>query len=490
MQQLSGGDALFLKVELENFPMHIGGVSVYDQSTAPGGIVRFKDILHMLEGRLDQSPIFKRKLLEVPMNWDEPYWIEDDNFDIEFHVRHIALPKPGDWRQLCIQAARLHARPLDRTRPLWEIYVIEGLNNVEGVPEGSFALYTKIHHCAMDGVSGVQFFGALHELSAAGRSVAAELAPCPTPSRSRMLGNAYMKGLRRSTDIWKLMGSISPTRKRIREAKESGDVLESGDVPSTRFNGPLSGHRVVDSVRYDFETIRAVKNTLPGATINDVVLTIVSGALRKYLSAHNELPDEPLVTGCPIDVRDESEREAGGNMIGMMSVNLNSDIDDAWERFEAVHNAAISAKNYAQVLGPRIGMDIAETVPTGIQSAVIRMSVGARLTERSAMMNTVVTNVPGSPVQLYMCGARQVDAIGMGPVLPGTGLFHTVSSFVLNKQGSITISFVACREVMPDPAFYAQCLRESFEDLTDAALGKGAPSKARSTKNKALTEPA
>ena len=483
MQQLSGGDALFLKVELENFPMHIGGVSIYDQSTAPDGIVRFKDILRMLEGRLDQSPIFKRKLQEVPMNWDEPYWVDDDNFDIEFHVRHIALPKPGDWRQLCIQAARLHARPLDRTRPLWEIYVIEGLNNVEGVPKGSFALYTKIHHCAMDGVSGVQFFAALHELSADSvtERPPADIPACPTPSRSRMLGNAYIKGLRRSTDIMKLMGSISPTRKRIRAARESGDVLESGEVPSTRFNGPLSGHRVVDSVRYDFEAIRAIKNTLEGATVNDVVLAIVSGALRKYLSAHNELPEEPLVTGCPIDVRDESEREAGGNMIGMMSVNLNSDIDDAWERFEAVHNAAISAKNFAEVLGPRIGMDIAETVPTGIQSAIIRMSVGARLTERSAMMNTVVTNVPGSPVQLYMCGARQVDAIGMGPVLPGTGLFHTVSSFVLNKQGSITISFVACREVMPDPAFYAQCLRDSFDDLAAAALGEEALAPAAET---------
>ncbi len=489
MQQLSGGDALFLKVELDNFPMHIGGVSIYDQSTAPDGIVRFKDILRMLEGRLDQSPIFKRKLQQVPMNWDEPYWVDDDNFDIEFHVRHIALPKPGDWRQLCIQAARLHARPLDRSRPLWEIYVIEGLNNVEGVPEGSFALYTKIHHCAMDGVSGVQFFAALHELSADASTERppADLPACPAPSRGRMLGNAYMKGLKRSTEIWKLMGSISPTRKRIREAKESGDVLESGDVPLTRFNGALSGHRVVDSVRYDFELIRAIKNTIPDATVNDVVLSIVSGALRKYLAAHNELPDEPLVTGCPIDVRDESEREAGGNMIGMMSVNLNTDLEDAWERFEAVHNAAISAKNYAQVLGPRIGMDIAETVPTGIQSAIIRMSVGARLTERSAMMNTVVTNVPGSPVQLYMCGARQVDAIGMGPVLPGTGLFHTVSSFVLNKQGSITISFVACRHVMPDPAFYAQCLRESFDDLASAALGDG---KAASTEHETEAEPA
>ena len=151
IQQLSGPDAMFLHTELKGFPMLIGGVSIYDQSTSPNGTVRFKDILAMFESRLDRSPIFTRKLVEVPFKLDQPYWVEDPAFDLEFHVRHIALPQPGDWRQLCIQVARLHARPLDRGRPLWEAYVIEGLNNVEGVPPGSFALYLKVHHAAADG---------------------------------------------------------------------------------------------------------------------------------------------------------------------------------------------------------------------------------------------------------------------------------------------------------------------------------------------------
>lgn len=158
MKQLTGPDAMFLHNELEGFPMLIGGVSIYDQATSPNGIVRFKDILAMFESRLDRSPIFRRKLAQVPLNLDQPYWVDDANFDLEFHVRHIALPKPGDWRQLCIQVARLHARPLDKGRPLWEAYVIEGLDKVEGVPPGSFALYLKVHHAAIDGASGIKFF--------------------------------------------------------------------------------------------------------------------------------------------------------------------------------------------------------------------------------------------------------------------------------------------------------------------------------------------
>ncbi len=165
MQQLTGQDAMFLHIELDGFPMHIGGVSIYDQSTSPTGKVRFKDILAMFESRLDRSPIFRRKIASVPLNLDQPYWVDDDKFDLEFHVRHIALPAPGDWRQLCIQVARLHARPLDRNAPLWEAYVIEGLNNVEGVPKGSFAMYLKVHHAAMDGASGVKFFAAFNDMS-------------------------------------------------------------------------------------------------------------------------------------------------------------------------------------------------------------------------------------------------------------------------------------------------------------------------------------
>ena len=165
MQQLSGLDSTFLYLETGNTPMHIGSMAIYDQSTAPKGHVAFKDILEFFEKRLHKARSFRQRLAKVPLALDRPYWIEDPDFDLEFHVRHIALPKPGDWRQLCIQAARLHARPLDLTKPLWEAYVIEGLDNVEGVPKGSFALVMKIHHAAIDGVSGAEMAAAIHDLS-------------------------------------------------------------------------------------------------------------------------------------------------------------------------------------------------------------------------------------------------------------------------------------------------------------------------------------
>ena len=162
MRQLSGTDSLFLRLERGNQYMHVAGLGIYDPSTAPDGKVRFKDVLRFFEARLDSLPLFRRRLVTVPLGLDRPYWIEDPDIDIEFHVRHIALPHPGDWRQLCIQVARIHSRPLDRSKPLWEAYVIEGLDNIPGLPSGSFALYLKIHHCAVDGEAGTELIRAIH----------------------------------------------------------------------------------------------------------------------------------------------------------------------------------------------------------------------------------------------------------------------------------------------------------------------------------------
>ncbi len=182
---------MFLHAELDGLPQHIGGVTIYDQSTAPNGKVRFKQILDMLRSRVHLSPIFRRKLAFVPYNLGRPYWVEDPDFDLEYHVRHIALPKPGDWRQLCIMTARIHSQPLRRDKPMWEIYVIEGLNNLAGYPPGCFALLMKVHHCAMDGATGTQFMNIVHDLTPETRDVG-EAPPwiVERPSKARMLGSA------------------------------------------------------------------------------------------------------------------------------------------------------------------------------------------------------------------------------------------------------------------------------------------------------------
>ena len=204
MKQLTGLDASFLYAETPNAPMHISGLSIYDQSTAPGGKVRFKEIIRNTNNRLMGLPVMTRKLAFVPYNLGRPYWVEDPDFDMEYHVRHIALPKPGDWRQLCILTARIHSQPLRRDKPMWEIYVIEGLNNIKGYPSGCFALLMKVHHCAMDGATGTQFMNIVHDITPETRDVG-EAPPwiverLPTP---KMLGRAYM-------DAWRKPGQVLP----------------------------------------------------------------------------------------------------------------------------------------------------------------------------------------------------------------------------------------------------------------------------------------
>ncbi|MFT5483283.1 MAG: diacylglycerol O-acyltransferase [Halieaceae bacterium] len=471
MEQLSGQDAMFLHAELDGLPQHIGGVSIYDQSTAEGGTVRFKQILAMLESRVHLSPIFRRKLVTVPMGLGQPYWAEDQNFDLEYHVRHIALPKPGDWRQLCILVSRLHAQPISRDRPLWEMYVIEGLGGIEPLSDRCFALMLKVHHAAMDGATGAQFMNIMHDLTP---EVVQPEAPGPwlveKPSRTKMLGRAYLDAWKKPAQIFNFARQMVPAYQRIQAGKKKADFRSLDDKEKTRFQGKVSRHRVVDAIRFDFETVRQIKNSSPGATINDAMLTIVSGGLRKYLDSKDELPENSLVTGCPIDVRTDAERGAGGNMVGFMNVSLRSEIEDPVERLAAIHQESISAKSYAQALGPRIAMDITNMVPGNVLSVAMRAASATGLAEAGVVFNTIVTNVPGPPFQMYMCGAELIDSLSFGPLMPGVGLFHIVYSAVQNKRGTITLSFTSCREQMPDPAFYAQCLTEAYEELREASL--------------------
>jgi diacylglycerol O-acyltransferase len=475
MQQLSGQDAMFLHAELDGLPQHIGGVTIYDQSTAPGGKVRFKQILAMLESRLHLSPIFRRKLAFVPFGLGRPYWVEDPDFDIEYHVRHIALPKPGDWRQLCILASRIHSIPLRRDKPMWEIYIIEGLHNIEGIPPDCFAMLMKVHHCAMDGATGTQFMNIMHDVTPKPRD-AGKAPPwvVERPSTLGMLGRAYVDMWSKPGQVLDIAKQTLPAVRRIRQGIEEESFHSLGDKPKTRFQGKISRHRVVEARTFDFGDIRRIKNTLPGTTVNDVMLTIVAGGLRKYLDSKGELPDTSLVTGCPIDVRSAEERTAGGNMVGFMSVSLRTDIEEPLARLEQVHEESMSGKAYAQALGPRFAVDLTDVMPGNVLSLAIRTASATGLTEASTMFNTIVTNVPGPPTQLYLCGAALVDSISLGPLLPNVGLFHIVYSSVMEKQGTVTLSFTACRDMLPDPAFYADCLQESFEELRDAAAARAA----------------
>jgi WS/DGAT/MGAT family acyltransferase len=491
MQQLSGQDAMFIHSELDGLPQHIGGMSIYNQDTAPGGKVRFKQILAYLESRVHLSPIFTRKLVTVPWSLDQPYWIEDPDFNLEYHVRHIALPKPGDWRQLCILAARLHSQPLARNHPLWEMYIIEGLSGIEGIPANSFAVLQKVHHAAMDGATGMQLAAAMHDLEPIPR----EIDPPPVRraekvSRPELYLRALKNNLAKPGQFIEFGRQLLPTWQRIQRGKKEQLFKSLDNKQKTRFQGKISRHRVVDRRTFDFEAVREIKNTYPGATINDAMLTIVAGAMRRYLTAKDELPEDTLVTGCPIDVRDEQERNAGGNMVGFMNVALRTDIADPLERMEAIHQEAQGSKAYSEALGPRIAMNITDTLPGGVLATAMRVASSTGLMEMNVIHNTIVTNVPGPPVQLYFCGAELVESLSFGPLLPNVGLFHIVLSSVQNKKGIISVSFTACRDMMPDPAFYSECLQESFDELRDAALKKGRSNNAKAKKTANSKAPA
>jgi WS/DGAT/MGAT family acyltransferase len=457
--------------------MHIANLAIYDQSSAPGGRVTFKQILQFFEHRMHKARAFRQRIARVPLSLDHPYWIEDPDFDLEFHVRHIALPKPGDWRQLCILAARLHARPLSRDKPLWEIYIIEGLDAVEGLPKNCFAMLMKVHHAAMDGASGAQFNSIMHDLEPTPRAVA----PAPpwvveSPSALRMLGKAYLDAWKKPGQVYRMARSALPTYLRIRKGYQDHQFEHLDEIPTTRFQGKISPHRAIEACKFDFAEIRAIRNALPGATINDVMLAIVSGGLRKYLDSKGETPENSLVAGCPIDVRSVEERSAGGNMVGFMNVALCSDVEDPFRRLQAISQKTNEAKAYAQALGPRIALDITDLIPGSVLAVALRTAAATGLAESSVMLNTIVTNVPGAMDQLYLCGAAQIDAISLGPLVPNVGLFHIVYSSVQNKKGTITLSVTACREMMPDPAFYIDCLKDAFEELK-RAIADAAPAR-------------
>ena len=468
MEQLSGMDASFLYFETPNQPMHIGGLCVYDPATAPGGFVRFKDILGTIESRLHLARTFRQRVVRVPLDLDHPYWVNDADFDIEFHVRHIALPKPGDWRQLCIQTARLHARPLDTTKPLWEFYVIEGLDNVGGLPDGSFAIVSKIHHAAIDGVSGAEITGAIHDLEPNGA------VPPPTgpwladrdPSAAELMMRTWANNVRQPFRFARVLADTVPAVARVTRGVREERFTATHPVPRTRFNGTVSPHRVVDGRSFNLGVIKGIRKAVPGATVNDVVLTVVGGALRRYLSAHNELPETSTVAMAPISVRDKNQKGAQGNRVSAMAVQLHSDIPDPLDRLNTVNAGTVRSKALTEAVGAKLMTDFSQFIPSSLAGLAARLYTRAGLANRiRPVFNCVVTNVPGPQVPLYSGGARLVTQFGLGPVVDGMALIHPVFSYC----GEITISFTSCREIMPDPEFYAACIEESFHELREAA---------------------
>jgi diacylglycerol O-acyltransferase / wax synthase len=474
LRQLQGMDASFVALETRTSPMHIGSILIYNPATAPGGFVRFKDILAFFESRMQLSRTMRQRLVRVPFDLDYPYWIEDPDFDLEYHVRHIALPEPGDWRQLCIQAARIFARPLDLTRPPWEFTVVEGLRKVPQFPKGCYAMVTKVHHAAIDGMSGIDLMEALHTLRAEEAPPAApdDWKPGKIPNPAELLGKSYLNALTNPLRQLEVAARAAPGLAKALKGLAAKDFSVSRDMvaPRTRFNRVISAHRVVEGRSFPLADVKAIRALAPGSKVNDVFLAIVGGALRRYLLAKDDLPDKTLTAMAPISVRAAGEKNDMGNQVAAMVAPLGTHLADPAERLRFVHAKTANSKAMTEAIGARNMAEASKVAPA------LWMSLGAQLYTRlglanrgaAPMFSTVVTNVPGPPVPIYSAGARLESMMGLICLTDGMGLGHTVQSYC----DEATVAFTACRDLLPDPEFYARCIEASFEELRDAASAK------------------
>lgn len=488
MKQLGILDSAFINLEHPNTPQQIGGLGIYDPSTAPGGFVRFKGVIANFEQRLMKHPMFRSRLVRSPGNLDRPYWVQDANFDVEFHIRHIALPQPGDWRQLCILVSRIHARPLDMSRPLWEAYIIEGLDNIPDVPKGAFAIYTKMHHSLVDGAGGASFMSVIHDLE-----------PDPKPAderRQTILVDAAPNSLflAASSAVNQVRNTVQLARGAVGVARGLGRMalgiarkqvpLPAIRAPKTRFNRPVGPYRVFEAAEFPLDELKMIKNTA-ATKVNDVVLAIVSGAMRRYLDHLGELPEESLAAAIPLNMRTRRGVTDDNNQIGSVFMELHTDIEDPLDRLKAIQQSGVEAKQFGETSPLVDVMKLAGAFSPALTRPVVNLYINNHLSSHMpATVSTVVSNVAGPPFPLYSAGARMVRYYGIGLLTPGVGLFHLAFS----SDGIMTLSAVADRDVMPDPGFYRECMYAAYEELREAALEQKARQE-RSTPSGGAGEP-
>jgi WS/DGAT/MGAT family acyltransferase len=472
MRRISASDAVFLDFETANAPLVIGGLFILDPSTAAGSFVRHRDILDYVESRLHLAPNLRRKLVYHPLGIDEPRLIDDPDFDLEFHVRHLALPKPRDWRQLKILTSRLISRSMDMHRPLWEMYIIEGLENLEGVPSDAFAMLFKMHHATFDGKAGGAAIWAFMQDTP-------EFSPVPpekrwVPERRPDLLGWTVSSIQEGAQQWLsnvkaipglgkgLAFSLQPN------TEGAGEKSPKLLAPKTRFQQRVSTHRVWDFARFDMREVKAVRETLGKPKMNDLLLTVIGGALRRYLDQHGELPEESLLAMCPINVRGAGDPREGGNFVSGMRVSLGTDIAQPLERLAAIAASSSAGKDHAVGLGSDFVGDMLALTPYPIRSRVMRgmIEFPERFDmEAPAIVNTVVTNAPNPPGGHFFTGSKVVSYAGFGPINNFIGLFHTITGM----DFEVTISVTSSRELLDDVTTYIECLKQSFEELRNAA---------------------
>ena len=507
MERLSGLDASFLYLETPNLHMHVSMASVFDPATAPGGY-SFARLRDRVSARIEGPSVFRRRLVEVPLRLGHPYWVEDVDFDIDYHLRRAALPSPGGMAELAALVGDVCGRQLDRAKPLWQMYLVEGLQ------DGRVAVITKIHHATIDGASGAELLGHLFELepdppeyatvhgdasdaTSGGASPSHHgpggsgpndhghggSGPNDRPPRRRglgvppdyvVLGRAVIDRASRPLEVSRIgwhTGRAVVDMMRARRAAPSPQARGALPLtaPRTSLNTAITPHRAVALVSTSLDDVKAVKRVI-GCTVNDVVLAMCTGALRQYLLERDELPAGPLVATVPVAVEPSLARQMrGSNKVSAMWVALPCHLADPLARVEHIRAGTRGAKEQHRALGIDVLVDWTEHASPNLFSLAVRAYTRFRLAEHHRpLYSLVVSNVPGPDFPLYLAGAEMVAGFPLGPITDGAGLNITVMSY----RGVLNWGLMACPETVPGVWDIARALGTALDELM-AVTGVG-----------------
>ncbi|MDZ7676218.1 MAG: wax ester/triacylglycerol synthase family O-acyltransferase [Acidimicrobiales bacterium] len=462
MQQMSGQDAAFLYCETPNWHMHISGLIIIDPSSHPDGwdFPRFRDLL---VARLHEIPQFRYRLVDVPFGLDRPGWTEDPDLDIDYHVRRIGVPRPGDQRELGALVGRLCSYKLNRQKPLWECWVIEGL---EG---GRVALLTKIHHSLVDGVSGAGLAEILLDLTPEPREpdpeVRDSLVGQHVPSQLELLARGSINTAIRTP--YRVARFARQSMQQIAAAlplATGSAVTLPLQAPRTSLNVDPTPHRSFASASVELDRLKALK-TAYDVKINDIILALCGSAMRSYLLDIDDLPDTPLTAQVPVSMRVDGDGSVG-NKVGAMTCSLATDQDDPACRLMTIHASTHAAKEMRQAMAVHQIMGVTETTPPGLIALAARMYTRrglARFTPPAS--NVVISNVPGPPFPLYVTGGTVESIFAMGPLLMGMSLNITVFSY----RDNVDVGIMVCPESVPDPFRITDGIEPAVAELEKAA---------------------
>ena len=464
MQRLSGMDTAFLYLETPTTHMQVQAVMVLDPSTVPGGY-SFLKIREHLAARLPSLPEFRRRLASVPFDLHRPVWFDDPDFDLDYHLHHVAVPAPGSPEQVADIIGAIAGRPLNRSRPLWDFWVIEGVEN------DAVVVVARMHHSTIDGVSGSSLITSILDLEADPVSppIPEERTVESPPSDYALVRHALVSRLRRpsfyafaSATPNLVRGAIGLTRTRRDPTLPSGGT--PFNTPRTPWNAPLTAHRAVAFASVDLDEVKEIRRAFD-CSVNDVVLATATGALRRYLQLLDALPDRPLIASCPVSVRnDETADIESSNKVSSMFVPLPTHLEDVRDHMAHIRDATKGAKEEHNAMGARTMLELGELA--GPRSFGLASRLLAGLASRGAVpINLVVSNVPGPPFPLYLAGARVVSLLPLGPPIEGAGMNLTVMSYMDRMDWG----FIACRELAPRLPELAHAVEAAHQDLLKVA---------------------